>query len=372
MGRLRLARQDVEAELRRSERLLGEAEALGKVGTWEFDAERNELYSSAENCRLFFGPGSSKGSRLEDYFEAVHPDDRAELGRQNDELLAGRGSPHAEFRVVWPDGSVHWIFGHKQVMRNARGEWVRQIGTNADITERKHAEEELRRRVRQLEAAEAELRGQREQLAALSRRLIEAQEAERRAVARELHDDFGQVLTALRLHLQKNGGTHEESIELVDQAIGRMHDLALDLRPAILDDLGLAAALRWYVAREAQRAGLEVRLDVAELSQRLPPAIETTCFRLVQEALTNVARHAQARSVTVALAEAPGEVRLSVCDDGRGFEMADARKRANAGQSQGLVGMRERVQLAGGELQIDASCGRGTSVRARFPRGDEP
>src|SRR5260370_28141513 len=350
--------------------------------------------------------------------------------RQNEELLAGRGSPEIEFRVIWPDGSVHWIFGHKQVVRDARGNRMREIGTNADITDRKRFEEELRKRVRQQEAvaelgqsalrgdglqplleeavlamvrtcevdlaeamelrpdnmlimragfgwrpgvvgstlpvagtqcgfalksaapvvvedltqerrfpvhplppdhalargvtvliqgrdrawgtlavhakdrrswsqhdlnflqsmanvlatslererAAAELAGKREQLQALSRRLIEAQEAERRAVARELHDDFGQVLTALRLNLQKNGADPGESIELVDQAIGRMRELALDLRPAILDDLGLAAALRWYVSREAQRAGLEFHLDLAELEERLPPAAATTCL----------------------------------------------------------------------------------------------
>jgi signal transduction histidine kinase len=222
--------------------------------------------------------------------------------------------------------------------------------------------------MRERERAETELRGQREQLAALSRRLIEAQEAERRSIARELHDDFGQVLTALRLNLQKNGADPRESIELVDQAIGRMRDLALDLRPAILDDLGLAPALRWYGAREAQRAGLDFRLSIAELDERLPPPVEITCFRLVQEALTNVVRHAQARSVTVTLTTVPDEVRLDVSDDGQGFELAEAHRRAAAGKSQGLIGMQERVSLAGGELAIDAAPGRGTTIRARFPR----
>ncbi len=187
-------------------------------------------------------------------------------------------------------------------------------------------------------------------------------------MARELHDDFGQVLTALRLNLQKNGADPGESIELVDQAIGRMRELALDLRPAILDDLGLAAALRWYVSREAQRAGLDFHLDLAELEERLPPAVETTCFRLVQEALTNVARHAQARSVTVALTTGSNELLLTVSDDGRGFDLAEARLRTAAGKSQGLIGMQERVSLAGGELTIDGAPGHGTTISARFSR----
>ncbi len=144
--------REQEEDLRRSERLLVEAEALGHVGSWELDAERGELYSSAENRRLFFGPGSCRGGSAEDYFEAIHPEDRERVVRQNEELLARRGSPEIEFRVIWPDGSVHWIFGHKQVVRDARGNRMREIGTNADITDRKRFEEELRKRVRQQEA----------------------------------------------------------------------------------------------------------------------------------------------------------------------------------------------------------------------------
>ncbi len=227
--------------------------------------------------------------------------------------------------------------------------------------------ERLLTNLREREQVESRLWEQREQLAGLSRRLIEAQEAERRSVARELHDDFGQLLTALRLNLQKKGADPGESIELVDQAIGHIRDLVLDLRPSILDDLGLAPALRWYGAREGQRAGLDFRL-IAELDERLTPPVEITCFRLVQEALTNVVRHAQARGVTVTLTTAPGEVRLEVSDDGRGFDPVEARRRAASGKSQGLMGMQERVSLAGGELAIDAGPGRGTTIRARFPR----
>jgi signal transduction histidine kinase len=214
--------------------------------------------------------------------------------------------------------------------------------------------------------AAGELREKREQLRALSRKLIGAQEAERRAVARELHDDLGQLLTALRMNLQKQGSNLAENIGLVDQAMARTRELALDLRPSILDDLGLAAALRWYVAREAKRAGLDYALEPAELP-RQPPALEITCFRLVQEAITNVARHARARKVEVSLAvEGERALSLSIRDDGQGFDVAEAYQRTAAGQSQGLLGMRERASLVGGELAIESGPG-GTSIRARFP-----
>jgi len=221
------------------------------------------------------------------------------------------------------------------------------------------AEEELPRRARQQEA--------------LSRKLIEAQEAERRAVARELHDDFGQVLTALKLNLQRRDRDDAETIALVDGAIARMRELAQDLRPPLLDEFGLAASLGWYVEREAKRAGLDFRLALAPLAGRPPIAVETTCFRIAQEALTNVVRHAQARLVEVELSEANGTLLLTVRDDGQGFDVAAARRRAAQGGSQGLLSMQERATLADGDLDIDSTPSRGTAIRARLPltaRGD--
>jgi PAS domain S-box-containing protein len=205
------------------------------------------------------------------------------------------------------------------------------------------------------------------QLQALSRRLIEAQEAERRAVARELHDDFGQVLTALRLNLQRRVPDERENIELVDGAIARMRDLVQDLRPPQLDELGLEESLRWYVDREAKRAGLELESAVENLPAAPAAAVATTVFRVAQEALTNVVRHAHAHSVAVSLHQLDGCLELVVRDDGGGFDVAAARKRAARGESQGLLGMQERVELAGGELAIESKPGGGTRIRARLP-----
>ena len=342
-----------EEALRKTERLLVEAETLGQTGSWEQNLISGAIVNTEANRRLFFGDDASKGVRLEDYVDVIHPDDRAWVMERRGQLLAGTGSGDIEYRVVRPDGSLHWIFGRATVVRDESGRPLRVYGTNADITERKRAEEELGRRTRQLEA--------------LSRRLIEAQEAERRAVARELHDDFGQVLTALKLNLQAQGRGDAESIALVDGAIARMRELAQDLRPPLLDELGLEASLRWYVEREAKRAGLASRLALAPLVQRPPAAVETTCFRVAQEALTNVIRHAQAHVVDVELSAANGTLQLMVHDDGRGFDVPAARKRAVNGGSQGLLSMQERVALAGGDLEIDSAPGRGTTVRARLP-----
>ncbi len=341
-----------EEALRNTERLLVEAEKLGRTGSWEQDLVSGEILNTEANRRLFFGDDLGKGT-MEDYVEAVHPDDRGWVMRRREQLHDGTGPDSIEFRVLWPDGSVHWIFGRATIVRDPAGRPLRAYGTNADVTERKHAEEELGLRAQEMEA--------------LSRKLIEAQEAERRAVARELHDDFGQVLFALKLNLQRLEGDGSESIELVDGAIARMRDLAQALRPALLDELGLEEALRWHVEHEAKRAGLEFRLAIAPLARRPPAAVEMTCFRVVQEALTNVVRHAQAHLVELELSKADGTLQLVVRDDGRGFDVPAARKRAIEAGSQGLLSMQERVTLAGGDLEIDSAPGRGTRVRAHLP-----
>ena len=342
-----------EEALRKTEKLLNDAENLGQTGSWEQDLVTGQILNSEGNRRLFFGDDRSKGTRIEDYVEAIHPDDRGWVVTRREQLHDGSGPGDIEFRVVWPDGSVHWIFGRATVVRDQSGRPLRAYGTNADFTERKRAEEELGRRTRQLEA--------------LSRKLIEAQEDERRAVSRELHDDFGQVLTALKLNLYRLHRDDSESIELVDGAIARMRDLAQNLRPPLLDQLGLEASLRWFVEREAERAGLAYRLALMPLEQRLPAAVETTCFRVAQEALTNVIRHAHAHLVEVKFGRENDELQLVVCDDGRGFDVAAARKRAIQGGSQGLLSMQERVALAGGELEIESAPGHGTCVRAHLP-----
>jgi signal transduction histidine kinase len=217
---------------------------------------------------------------------------------------------------------------------------------------------------------------QREQLRALNARLVEAQEAERRQVARELHDQIGQVLTAVSADLQAlepspDPAVHAERLEaslrLVDEALRQVRDLSLDLRPALLDDLGLGAALEWYLERQAQRSQFRAELVVEPPELRLPPELETTLFRLAQIALTNVVRHAQAKQVRVEVCQQNGHVNLVVRDDGIGFDVPAALDRASRGDTLGLVSLQERAQLAGGEVEILSTPGQGTEIRARFP-----
>jgi signal transduction histidine kinase len=222
------------------------------------------------------------------------------------------------------------------------------------------------------------LRHGRAQQRVLARRLLTAHEEERRRVAVELHDELGQILTAVRIdlaaleHLAGGGRASAHlraAVQSVDGAMDRVRDLALALRPSVLDDLGLPAAIRWYADRFARDAGLQAHLMIDDIP-RLEPELETACFRVAQEALTNVARHARARRVWLDLRFRGGRLELTVRDDGVGFDATAARERAIGGASLGLLGMQERVNLVGGEYDVKTVPGGGTEVRAYLPIGD--
>jgi signal transduction histidine kinase len=236
-------------------------------------------------------------------------------------------------------------------------------------------EEEVATRKRR----EQELQASQERLALVSRELMRAQENERRRLARELHDEIGQVLTAVKLNLHglQNAGTAAdatarvtESLAIVDRAIQQVRDLSLDLRPSLLDDLGLLPALRWYVDRHALRAGLTARVVATPPDLRSSSDVETTCFRVVQEAVTNVLRHAKASELVVELRREAGAVQLTVRDNGVGFDVPARRRHALGGGSLGLLSMQERVTLLGGGFNITSRPGGGTVVCAEIP--EEP
>ncbi|MBC7917265.1 MAG: response regulator [Rhodoferax sp.] len=220
---------------------------------------------------------------------------------------------------------------------------------------------------------EAQLREKTLQLQTLSRRVLEAQETERRRVAHELHDELGQALTAIKINLQTRGRFHNvstdaldaENIRILDDALQQVRRLALALRPSMLDDLGLGPALRWLGEQTAARSGFEVTMNIPVLEPRLPPDMETACFRIVQEALTNITRHADAKHVTIDLQREEAAMVLSVQDDGSGFDLDAARARAIHGGSLGVLGMQERAMLVGGQLDITSAPGQGSQLRLR-------
>lgn len=220
-------------------------------------------------------------------------------------------------------------------------------------------------------------------LQTLSRRLIEVQEAERRRIAAELHDEIGQALTALSLRLQAQrgrlpeaagAGALDDCLAIADGALRQVRNLCLDLRPPQLDDLGLASALRWQIDRQAQAAGMAAHLAFTGVGvdHEPTPEVAIVCFRVAQEAMTNVVRHAGARNVWIELDRGEKELHLVVRDDGRGFDVSARRRDALRGSSVGLLSMEERVVLAGGEFEIRSREGRGTEVRVHLRTDDVP
>lgn len=208
-----------------------------------------------------------------------------------------------------------------------------------------------------------------------SRRLIEAQEGERCRLSRELHDHVGQILTAVKmnLHALQQQCTApeiqlslEDNMKVIDEAADQVRDLSIDLRPSLLDDLGLVVAVRWYLDRQAKSCGVPADFTTRSLSddERFSSEVETACFRIVQEAFTNVARHARASRISVVLEKAEQDLVLLISDDGEGFDSKALRANAT---TLGLRSMEERVQAVGGSITIDSSPDLGTAIYARFP-----
>ncbi|HWP37798.1 MAG TPA: PAS domain S-box protein [Gemmatimonadales bacterium] len=218
---------------------------------------------------------------------------------------------------------------------------------------------------------ERELTESRRLLRELARRLREGQEAERTRIARELHDQIGQALTAIKLNLQAMQSDRQamarprtlaEGVALVDGAIQQVRTLSFELRPAMLDDLGLAVALRAFARRQAEAAGLELDLDIPPRVAGASKEVETACFRIAQEAITNVLRHARARRLGVTLRRADGALELVIEDDGTGIAVC-----GGTSSGVGLLGMKERAEAVGGGVEISDAPQGGTVVRAVFP-----
>lgn len=214
----------------------------------------------------------------------------------------------------------------------------------------------------------AHLQRQQQDLHALAGHLIDVQEKERRTLSRELHDDIGQAISAIKMSATSLDGEDdagrreivEEIVGISDQTIAKLRDISILLRPPQLDALGLVAALRWQCERLFRSGQPALELDLAPLPERPAPAVELASFRIAQEALTNVLRHSGASHVTVMLAPRGDQLLLTIIDDGRGFDPAQS-------SGLGLITMRERAQQIGGTFDIETVPGAGTCIRACLP-----
>ena len=350
------ARRQAEDILRESEAHLACAQAQGKLGSWQLDISNNTLEWSAECYRIFALPqGAPLNYRL--FLDCVHPDDRAYEDRAWRAAMAG--DPYDIQHRIVADGEVKWV--RERADLEFAQDWtpVRGIGTVQDITELKRHEDELLR--------------SRQNLRELAAHHEKVREAERTRIAREIHDELGQYLTALRMdaamlkirfgagnpELERHADTMKKTI---DTTIGVVRNLATSLRPGALD-MGLVSAAEWLLSGFEERTRIRCHLHAPQEGLNLDDDRGTAAFRILQESLTNITRYAEAAEVKVRIELVDGVLEMDIRDDGVGFDHAEVRSR----KTFGLMGMRERALQFGGESRIHTQPGAGTTVHIRIP-----
>jgi PAS domain S-box-containing protein len=350
--------------------------------TWDLDlATGNTQPSNNIEAVLGIAPGSFDGT-FETAMQSVHEDDRSSVMRSFEQAISGKRNYRAEYRRRRADGSYGWIESMGKLVYDEQHRPVRMIGVSMDVTDRKQNEaallttqSDLEKRVQErtadLELAQASLRH-------LTARLLQAQDEERRRIARELHDSAGQLLAALSmtltpLELEAKSSQPQwadalvSSMQLVDELSKELRTISHLLHPPMLDEAGLEFALRWYVEGYAERSEIKVRFDCPEDLGRLPREVETTIFRLIQESLTNIHRHAESRTAAIRLWREDHNVKVEVKDQGKGMPVE-----AQKGPSRpprtgvGIQGMRERVRQLGGVFEIQSGKD-GTTILATVP-----
>lgn len=319
-----------------------------------------ELFNKAAASIFGYGPTEVLGCHLSMLMTGFHREghDGHLLRSQTPTEPRTIGTPR-DLEGRRKDGSVFPM--NLSVSEIAHAGRITYIGLIRDVSERVRSETALQENACQV--------------AMLSRRVLQAQESERRSIAHELHDELGQSLTAIKINLQAQerfkgqspAELNTENVRIVEDALQQVRRLAMALRPSVLDDLGLVPALRWIAEQTATRIGVAVNFHPAIPQTRLSPEIETASFRIVQEALTNIARHANAQNVDIDLFHDGEALVLNVHDDGCGFNLSAVQERAAAGDSIGLLGMKERAMLIGGRLEIESMPGLGSTVRLRCP-----
>jgi len=354
-------------EARRLSQQRFEAVALAATDAiWDLNLETRIVWWSDGMHQLFGYPAEEVSTKLEWWAERLHPEDKDRVLVAIQELgERGGRSWRGSYRFRRKDGSYASVLDRGFILNDDAGRPVRVVGGISDVTNQRQAEQALE--------------NSRRQLRALSARLQCVREEERARVAREIHDELGQVLTALKINLdwlERKLGVRDndptlnplldrlvESAEIADSAISSVQKITSELRPSSLDNLGLTAALEHEAQRFQKRTGIgcQVRLPAERLE--VPAEAATAVFRIFQEALTNVARHAQATEVRAALQPEADHLVLQVEDNGRGI----SDEALSDKKSLGLLGMRERAAVLGGEVAIAAIQPKGTRVTLRLP-----
>jgi PAS domain S-box-containing protein len=353
-------RKKVEAALRESQAQLAMALESSRTAIFDWDVVESRGSWNPEIAGLYGFKPAGKYISVEEWRKLFHPDDVARLAEEAERVLKNSEQEQFqfEFRAIKPDAEVRWILSHGRIVRDADGTPLRMIGTHTDITDRKQIEEAERARE-------------------FSGKVLQMQDAERRRIARELHDSAGQIIAALQMNLipleeqsramdAKFADTLQQSLDYLQQLSTELRTVSYLLHPPLLDEAGLPSALRWFIEGFAERSKIAVELELSPELGRLSQDMEMTLFRLVQECLTNIHRHSGSTRATITVIASPTEVTLEVRDYGKGMLEAGSDGRSQIRYGVGIQGMRERVRQLNGNFEI-RSQGMGTVVTARLP-----
>lgn len=344
--------QVANERLRASERRVDAVFQQAAVGICQFDLDHRFILVNDRYCEIVARSRQELLGRS--MYEVIHPDDRRRVRAIFERMLRESNSCVMEKRYLRPDGGLVWVDNSASVVRDDHGEPVLMVDVSQDISARKAAENAQR---------------------LLERRIITAQEEERLRIARELHDQLSQHLAGMLLALESlKGGnpTPVDQIEHIQDLVQEMghevHRVAWELRPSALDDLGLLESLRQCVEEWSSRSGISVyyHCDVEEKT-RLDADVETVCYRVFQELLTNVLKHSRATATSVVVKQVGQELRLICEDNGIGFAAESLDAAADSREHLGIRGMRERLSLVGGELHVESPTGGGASLFIHIP-----
>jgi PAS domain S-box-containing protein len=346
-----------EEASRTGKTILAKAQQIAHMGSWEFDYESERMKCSDETYRIFgYQPGEIEPT-LELFYSMVHPEDYPLLIQGIEDVKTKHIPLNLDMRIMLPNGNQRYIHEQAEMTFDANNVPVKWIGTVHDITQRKEIEEELQKSL--------------ERLHQLSKHIEQAREDERLNIARELHDDLGQALTAVKIDLELIKQQSSESItkakledvkSLVGNTIRTVQRITSQLRPEIIDDLGLEAAIEWYTREFSKRYGMEVFLNIED---EIPISSDDALplFRIMQESLTNIARHSGATHIEILLKQYDDQVQFEVADNGVGI----TGEQINAKKSFGIMSMKERAESLGGSFEIKNRENQGSKIMITFP-----
>jgi PAS domain S-box-containing protein len=357
----------VEEALWRNEERLKLALSAAQMGTWEWNILTGTYSWSDELLKIFGVARVENALTIDKLIALIYPADRQYVIQVIKQAAYEGKFYEIEFRIVRPDGKVRWVLSKGNTVSDSEGKPLFMLGVSLDITQRKSAEEALRR-------SEDALRESYKRIQDLAGRLIVSQEEERKHIARELHDDLNQRVVSLAITIGKlsrqltnaNEPIRNQIAKLEQRTTGlyeHIRQISHELHSPALELGGLAPALEAFCSEFAELEGVRVTLDMFDVSDALSPEISLCLYRIVQESLRNVARHSGAKNANVKLIGSRETVELVVADAGAGFDLQQARARGGLG----LASMEERVNLLSGTFLIKSQPGAGTELKVYLP-----